>query len=141
MSNGTRKAAGGVIVRQTAAGKTQVLLVHRPHRQDWTFPKGKVEPDETDEACALREVEEETGLRCALGDELLTISYVDHKDRLKVARYWVMRAIGGKAAPHNAAHAARRRPRCRSSSRRTAGPPPRTVRENWRRRCSATTAS
>jgi len=101
MSNGTRKAAGGVIVRQTAAGQIQVLLVHRPHRQDWTFPKGKVEPGETDEACALREVEEETGLRCALGDELLTISYVDHKDRLKVARYWVMRAIGGQAAPHN----------------------------------------
>jgi 8-oxo-dGTP diphosphatase len=107
MSNGTRKAAGGVIVRQTATGKTQVLLVHRPHRQDWTFPKGKVEPDETDEACALREVEEETGLRCALGEELLTISYVDHKDRLKVARYWVMRAIGGKAAPHNEVDAVR----------------------------------
>jgi 8-oxo-dGTP pyrophosphatase MutT (NUDIX family) len=101
MSNGTRKAAGGVIVRQTAAGKTQVLLVHRPHRQDWTFPKGKVEPGETDEACALREVEEETGHRCALGDELLTISYVDHKNRLKLAHYWAMRAIGGEAAPHN----------------------------------------
>ena len=101
MSDGARKAAGGVIVRQTARGATEVLLVHRPHRQDWTFPKGKVEPDETDEACALREVEEETGLRCALGEELLTISYVDHKDRLKVARYWVMRAIDGQAAPHN----------------------------------------
>jgi 8-oxo-dGTP pyrophosphatase MutT (NUDIX family) len=107
MSNGTRKAAGGVIVRQTARGKTEVLLVHRPRRQDWTFPKGKVEPGETDEACALREVEEETGLRCALGDELLTISYVDHKDRLKVARYWVMRAVGGKAGPQNEVDAVR----------------------------------
>ena len=101
MSHGTRKAAGGVIVRPTASGGTEVLLVHRPHRQDWTFPKGKVEPGESDEACALREVEEETGLRCALGDELLTISHIDHKQRLKVVRYWLMRPIGGEAAPHN----------------------------------------
>ena len=96
MSDGTRKAAGGVIVKQTAKGATEVLLVHRPHRQDWTFPKGKVEPGETDAACALREVEEETGLRCALGDELPTISHVDHKGRHKVVRYWVMRPIGGE---------------------------------------------
>jgi 8-oxo-dGTP pyrophosphatase MutT (NUDIX family) len=107
MSNGTRKAAGGVIVRQTARGATEILLVHRPHREDWTFPKGKVEPGETDEACALREVEEETGLRCALGDELPTISHVDHRGRLKVVRYWLMRPAGGKAAPQNEVDAVR----------------------------------
>ena len=107
MSHGTRKAAGGVIVRQTARGATEILLVHRPHREDWTFPKGKVEPGETDEACALREVEEETGLRCALGDELPTISHVDHKGRLKVVRYWLMRPAGGKAAPQNEVDAVR----------------------------------
>jgi 8-oxo-dGTP diphosphatase len=107
MSDGTRKAAGGVIVRQTAKGATEVLLVHRPHRQDWTFPKGKVEPGEPDAACALREVEEETGLRCALGDELPTISHVDQKGRHKVVRYWVMRPIGGEAAPHNEVDAVR----------------------------------
>ena len=107
MGDGTRKAAGGVIVRQTARGATEVLLVHRPHRQDWTFPKGKVEPGETDAACALREVEEETGLRCALGDELPTIAHVDHKGRNKVVRYWVMRPIGGEAAPHNEVDAIR----------------------------------
>jgi 8-oxo-dGTP diphosphatase len=78
-----------------------------PHREDWTFPKGKVEPGETDEACALREVEEETGLRCELGDELPTIAHVDHKGRRKVVRYWVMRAIGGEAAPHNEVDAVR----------------------------------
>jgi 8-oxo-dGTP pyrophosphatase MutT (NUDIX family) len=100
-------AAGGVIVRQAAGGETEVLLIHRPHREDWTFPKGKVEPGDTDEACALREVEEETGLRCELGDELPTISHVDHKGRRKIVRYWVMRTIAGEAAPHNEVDAVR----------------------------------
>jgi 8-oxo-dGTP diphosphatase len=107
MSHGARKAAGGVIVRHPASGQIEVLLVHRPHREDWTFPKGKVEPGETDEACALREVEEETGLRCALADELPTISHVDHRQRLKVVRYWLMRPIGGEAAPNNEIDAVR----------------------------------
>jgi 8-oxo-dGTP pyrophosphatase MutT (NUDIX family) len=108
MSNPARvRAAGGVIVRQTAQGETEVLLIHRPHRDDWTFPKGKVEPGETDEACALREVEEEAGLRCAFGHELPTASHIDHKGRLKVVRYWVMYPIGGEAAPHNEVDAVR----------------------------------
>jgi len=101
------RAAGGVIVRQTAQGETEVLLIHRPRRDDWTFPKGKVEPSETDEACAVREVEEEAGLRCALGPELPTTSHIDHKGRLKVVRYWVMHPIGGEAAPHNEVDAVR----------------------------------
>jgi 8-oxo-dGTP diphosphatase len=102
MSGGLRvKAAGGVIVRQRAQGETEVLLIHRPRRDDWTFPKGKVEPGETDEECALREVEEEAGLRCAFGPELPTTAHIDHKGRLKVVRYWIMRPIGGEAAPHN----------------------------------------
>jgi 8-oxo-dGTP diphosphatase len=108
MSNPARvRAAGGVIVRQTAQGETEVLLIHRPHRDDWTFPKGKVESSETDEACAVREVEEETGLRCALGPELPTTSHTDHKGRLKVVRYWLMHPIGGEAAPHNEVDAVR----------------------------------
>jgi len=108
MSNPARvRAAGGVIVRQTAQGEIEVLLIHRPHRDDWTFPKGKVEPSETDEACAVREVEEEAGLRCALGPELPTTSHIDHKGRLKVVRYWVMHPIGGEAAPHNEVDAVR----------------------------------
>jgi 8-oxo-dGTP diphosphatase len=108
MSNAARvRAAGGVIVRQTAQGETEVLLIHRPHRDDWTFPKGKVEPGETDEACAVREVEEEAGLRCALGPELPMTSHIDHKGRLKMVRYWVMHPIGGEAAPHNEVDAVR----------------------------------
>jgi len=90
------RAAGGVIVRHTADGAPEVLLIHRPRRDDWTFPKGKLEPGESHQACALREVAEETGLRCLLGDELPPTSHVDHKGRLKVVRYFVMRAIAGE---------------------------------------------
>ena len=63
------RAAGGVVVRAGADGP-EVLLVHRPAYDDWTFPKGKLERGESDEECAVREVEEETGLRCTLGREL-----------------------------------------------------------------------
>jgi len=100
-------AAGGVIAKETERGELEVLLIHRPHRGDWTFPKGKVEPGETDEACALREVEEETGLRCTLERELPTTSHVDHKGRLKVVRYWAMSPVGGVAEPRNEVDAVR----------------------------------
>ena len=90
------RAAGGVICRQTAEGDTEVVLIHRADRDDWTFPKGKIEAGESDEACALREVEEETGLRCVLEDELAGTAHLDRKGRLKLVRYWRMRVIGGR---------------------------------------------
>src|SRR5690606_29563419 len=71
----------------------EVLVVHRPRYDDWSFPKGKCEIGEGHEACAVREVEEETGLRCSPGRELATVSYVDHRGRPKVVRYWEM-AVG-----------------------------------------------
>jgi 8-oxo-dGTP diphosphatase len=74
----------------------QVMLVHRPEYDDWTFPKGKVEPGESDEECAVREVEEETGLVCSLGRELPSTGYVDPKGRPKEVRYWVMNVVGGE---------------------------------------------
>jgi 8-oxo-dGTP pyrophosphatase MutT (NUDIX family) len=77
-------------------GRTaEVLVVHRPAYGDWTFPKGKVERGETDEDCAVREVEEETGLRCTLGRELPSTEYVDGKGRQKSVRYWQMEVVGG----------------------------------------------
>ena len=90
------RAAGGVIVRDTGEREPEVLLIHRARHDDWTFPKGKLEPGESYQACALREVAEETGLRCLLGEELPQTSHVDHKGRLKIVRYWVMRPIAGE---------------------------------------------
>src|SRR5437773_12177553 len=76
------RAAGGVIIRQSTQGNPEVLLIHRSRQDDWTFPKGKLEPGESYQACALREVVEETGLRCLLGDELPQTSHVDHKGQI-----------------------------------------------------------
>jgi 8-oxo-dGTP diphosphatase len=82
------RAAGGVVVRDG-----EVVLVRRPAYDDWTFPKGKAEEDETDEDCALREVHEETGLRCRLGDELSPTEYTDSRGRPKRVRWWRMEPI------------------------------------------------
>ena len=81
-------------------GSPEVLLVHRPKYDDWTIPKGKAETGESDEDCARREVEEETGLRCLLGDHLADVSYRDRYDRPKVARYWAMRPVSGAFEPN-----------------------------------------
>ena len=74
----------------------EVAVVHRPKYDDWSLPKGKRDPGETDEQCAVREVEEETGLRCALGRELLPTRYVDRRGRPKVVRYWDMKVVGSR---------------------------------------------
>lgn len=93
-------AAGGMIVRQGDAGRLEVGIVHRPLREDWTFPKGKLEPGETLEDCAQREVFEETGLRCRLGTFVGHTEYRDRKDRPKVVAYWVMDVEDGEFTPN-----------------------------------------
>jgi 8-oxo-dGTP pyrophosphatase MutT (NUDIX family) len=90
------KAAGGIVCRSNGSGKTQIVVVHRPGYDDWTLPKGKVDPDETPEECALREVREETGYKCELGRPLGCTAYVDRRGRNKVACYWVMHVISGR---------------------------------------------
>jgi 8-oxo-dGTP diphosphatase len=92
------RAAGGAVVRQGGSGP-EVLVVHRPAHDDWSLPKGKAEAGETDEACAMREVEEETGLRCALDFELPSTHYRDAHGRPKTVRYWAMSPVNGDAAP------------------------------------------
>ena len=82
-------------------------MIHRPQYDDWSFPKGKREPGETDEECALREVEEETGLRCALEEELPSSRYVDRRGRPKLVRYWRLAVVGGVLEPASEADAAR----------------------------------
>jgi 8-oxo-dGTP diphosphatase len=77
-------AAGGVVVRDG-----MVLLVHRPRYDDWTFPKGKLDPGESFEDAAVREVEEETGVRCSLDRELASTRY-EVGGRPKLVRYWLM---------------------------------------------------
>jgi 8-oxo-dGTP diphosphatase len=76
-----------------------VLLVHRPRYDDWTFPKGKAEPEEADERCALREVLEETGFDCRLERELVSTWYFDARGRSKQVRYWLMAVERGEFVP------------------------------------------
>jgi 8-oxo-dGTP pyrophosphatase MutT (NUDIX family) len=101
------QAAGGVVSRAGEGGVLEVLLVHRPKYDDWTLPKGKLEPGETHEQAALREVAEETGLACELGRELPSTSYRDGKGRPKLVRYWAMRPLDGAFVPHQEVDEAR----------------------------------
>ena len=93
--NGVVRAAGGVLVRMRPDGAHEVAIVHRPSYDDWTLPKGKLQAGEREEHTALREVEEETGMRCRLERALGSTKYKDHRGRQKIVHYWVMRALDG----------------------------------------------
>ena len=88
---GQIEAAGAVVWRPAPPGGLQVALVHRPRYDDWSLPKGKAEPGETAPMTASREVEEETGLRAALGRALTTVSYSVAAGP-KTVRYFAARA-------------------------------------------------
>jgi 8-oxo-dGTP diphosphatase len=92
------RAAGGVVVRRDPDGRIRVSLVHRPRYDDWSLPKGKLGEGEGWEDAALREVLEETGLECRLGEELPAVEYVDGEGRRKLVRYWLMTPAPDEAA-------------------------------------------
>jgi len=92
------RAAGGV-VRRRVDGHVLTVLVHRPRYDDWTLPKGKLREGESFEAAALRELLEETGLKCRIDAELPTLRYADQDGRPKIVRYWSMDADGDDLHP------------------------------------------
>ncbi|WP_315973791.1 NUDIX hydrolase [Glutamicibacter sp. M10] len=79
--------AAGAIPWRILDGKLQVLLIHRPKYDDWSWPKGKLDPGESIAECAIREVREEIGLRIALGIPLSATAY-SVKNKSKVVYYW-----------------------------------------------------
>ncbi len=87
------RAAGGVVERDGL-----LAVVHRPRYDDWSLPKGKLDRGESWAEAALREVQEETGLRCELGSPLPVVRYMDHRGRPKTVRYWRMSVLSGAFA-------------------------------------------
>jgi 8-oxo-dGTP pyrophosphatase MutT (NUDIX family) len=104
---GVVRAAGGLVSRRRGDGELDVVVVHRVVYGDWTFPKGKAHEGESDEEAALREVEEETSLRCELVRDLGTTAYRDARDRPKSVHYWEMAVLEGDLAPANEIDVAR----------------------------------
>jgi len=95
------KAAGGVVWRRDDGGSPELAVVHRPRYDDWSLPKGKLDPGEDWQEAALREVWEEIGLRCRPGDELPPVFYDDHRGRVKAVRYWMMEPQDGTFTPND----------------------------------------
>ena len=87
------KAAGGVVTRVAHDG-VLFLVVHRPRYDDWSLPKGKLDPGESARAAAVREIAEETGVVVRLGGALPDHEYIDRHGRPKIVHYWQMTPIG-----------------------------------------------
>jgi 8-oxo-dGTP pyrophosphatase MutT (NUDIX family) len=101
------RAAGGVVVRERADGGREVAIVHRPKYDDWSLPKGKLLRGEEWLDAAVREVAEETGLRCEPAAELAPSRYRDRKGRDKLVRWWLMRPLEGEFEPNDEVDALR----------------------------------
>ncbi|GAB2997882.1 NUDIX hydrolase [Mycobacterium bourgelatii] len=93
-------AAGAVLWRHAKGKAIEVALIHRPRYDDWSLPKGKVDPGETAPVTAVREIFEETGHHAHLGRRLATVTYpVDQG--IKKVHYWAARSTGGIFTPGN----------------------------------------
>lgn len=100
------RAAGGVVWREKEDGggdpRIEIAVIHRPRYDDWSIPKGKLAPGETDIEGAIREVFEETGYRVKLGRPLGKVRYMKQRGgvvRPKIVRYWAMQAESGSFSP------------------------------------------
>lgn len=85
---------------QDDAGTPEIAVVHRPRYDDWSLPKGKLDPGETAPVAAAREIAEETGFRAHLGRRLPSVSYSVDGTPKKV-RYWAARCVGGEFTPND----------------------------------------
>lgn len=97
----TIRAVGGVALRVSCDGRLEVLLI-RKRDGYWTLPKGRVKRGEADEAALLRELYEETGLTCQVGEPVFQSNYkVEKAGRLrsKSVVYYLIRAAEGEPRP------------------------------------------
>lgn len=88
--------AAGAILWREENGELLVALIHRSRRDDWSWPKGKVDPGESLPETAVREIAEETGLKIKLGPHLKAINYTVGNGTPKEVHYWAAR-VSGKA--------------------------------------------
>ena len=86
------QAAGGLLWKDSENGR-ELAIIHRPKHDDWTLPKGKLEPGESWTEAALREVEEETGCKVEIEDFIGCTCY-SAGAKPKVVLYWNMKLIG-----------------------------------------------
>lgn len=90
--------AAGAIPWRAKNGGIEVLLIHRPKYDDWSWPKGKLDDGETIPECAVREIQEEISLDVGLGIPLPPIHY--HVPAgLKVVHYWAAKVNGAPVVP------------------------------------------
>jgi 8-oxo-dGTP pyrophosphatase MutT (NUDIX family) len=97
-------SAGGVVWRRTSEGAVEVVVCGRNDDRLWCLPKGTPDANETIEQTAVREVEEETGLRVRPGKKLGTISYwfaANGKRFHKMVHHWLMEPVGGNISDHD----------------------------------------
>ncbi|OBI71258.1 bifunctional NUDIX hydrolase/histidine phosphatase family protein [Mycobacterium sp. E740] len=98
----TVRAAGAVLWRPDSdPDSPEIALIHRPRYDDWSLPKGKVDPGETEPVTAIREVREETGYTAVLGRRLTSVSYPVDNGKKKKVRYWAARQSHGEFQPND----------------------------------------
>lgn len=94
-SSGKAVLAAGAVLWRAGPDAVEVAVIHRPRYDDWSLPKGKVDPGETEPVTAVREIREETGYASVLGRRLASVSYPLDGGLKKKVRYWAARALDG----------------------------------------------